>query len=65
MAFQRVYLDAGEVAHIMMDLEVDRFLPILDRKWEWTLEKGEYIFALLENAGHDVDIGTNVTMTCV
>lgn len=65
MAFQRVYLEAGETRTVRMELEVDRYLPILNREWEWELEKGEYTFALLENSAFDADRSTNVTLSCV
>jgi hypothetical protein len=65
VAFKRVYLDVGESQTVVMDLEVDRYLPILDRNYQWALEEGEYTFALLENSAHDADTGTNVTITCL
>ena len=65
MAFQRVYLGAGEMRRVRMELEVDRYLPILNREWEWELEKGAYTFALLENSAFDADKSTNVTLSCV
>lgn len=65
MAFQRVYLDAGESKKVEMELEVDRYLPILNREAEWELEKGEYTFALLEDSRWDADTEANVTLSCV
>ena len=65
MAFQRVYLDVGEEKTVRMELEVDRFLPILNRKWEWELERGDYTFALLEHSGDDVNTSASVTLTCM
>lgn len=64
VAFTRVYLEPGEQANVPMDLEVDRYLKILNRKYQWELEKGEYTFALLENGGTFADTGVNVTLTC-
>jgi len=32
VAFQRVYLDAGEKRRVRMELEVERYLPVLDRE---------------------------------
>lgn len=64
MAFERVYLDAGESRRVSMDLEVDRFLPILNRKYEWILETGAYTFALLKHGG-DTTANVNVTITCI
>lgn len=65
MAFTRVYLDPGGKMTVKMELEVDRYLPILDREFEWVLETGEYIFALLEDSRWDADTGVNFTLTCV
>ena len=65
VAFKRVYLDVGERIRVSLELEVDRYLPILNRELEWELEKGDYTFALLENSAFDADTGVNVTMNCV
>lgn len=62
VAFQRVYLDAGEETFISLELEVDRYLPIINRWDEWELEKGEYTFALLDHGGDAADTGRNVTL---
>jgi hypothetical protein len=64
VAFSRVYLKPGESVNVQMDLEVDRYLKILNRKYEWELEKGYYTFALLENGGAFADSSVNVTMHC-
>ena len=65
MAFKRVYLEPWETQKIEMELEVDRYLPIVDRKYEWVLEKGIYKFALMEHSGWDVDKSVNITLECV
>lgn len=65
VAFSRVYLDAGDSTTARMDLEVNRFLPIVNRQYEWELEKGDYTFALLEHSGHDASTNTNLTMSSV
>ncbi|KAK0205764.1 glycoside hydrolase family 3 protein [Desarmillaria ectypa] len=65
VAFDRVYLDAGQTKVATMELEVDRYLRIVNRRYEWELEKGEYVFALLEHGGPDANTGTNVTMFCL
>ncbi len=49
----------------MMELEVDRYLRIINRRYKWELERGEYVFALLEHGGPDANTGTNVTMFCL
>ncbi|KAJ7069083.1 glycoside hydrolase family 3 protein [Mycena belliarum] len=64
VAFDRVYLDVGASATVVMPLEVDRYLPIVNRRYEWELERGNYVFALMERSGVDADKSTNVTMTC-
>ena len=65
VAFQRVYIDSGEDLVVAMELEVDRYLPIVNRKWNWELERGDYTFALLGHSGHDADLGVNATLTCI
>ncbi|KAF7300506.1 Glycoside hydrolase family 3 protein [Mycena chlorophos] len=64
VAFTRVYLDAGASTHVSMDLEVDRFLQVVNRQGNWELQSGNYTFALLEDSGRLADTGTNVTLTC-
>ncbi|ORY71448.1 glycoside hydrolase family 3 protein [Pseudomassariella vexata] len=65
VAFQRVYLDPREETTVLLHLEVDRYLPILNRAYKWKLEKGNYTFALLDHGGDDADTGLNVTLTSV
>lgn len=65
VAFERVYLDSGEKKTISLELEVDRYLMILDRTNKWELEKGDYTFALLENGGSNTDTSKSVTLHCV
>ncbi|KAL1734585.1 glycoside hydrolase family 3 protein [Schizophyllum commune] len=65
VAFARVYLEPGETQAVEIQLEVDRYLPIVDRTWKWVLEEGDYTFALLDHGGYDADTSTNVTITCV
>ncbi|KAL0566267.1 hypothetical protein V5O48_015744, partial [Marasmius crinis-equi] len=65
VAFKRVYLEAGESADVTLDLEVDRFLPIVNRRYEWEIEKGDYTFALLDNGGPLADRSLNVTLTAM
>ena len=65
MAFQRVYLKVGEKRIVRMELEADRHLPILDRNWEWELERGSYTFALLEDASPLLNQGINNTLKYV
>ncbi|KAF7317554.1 Glycoside hydrolase family 3 protein [Mycena kentingensis (nom. inval.)] len=65
VASTRVYLDPGETQTASMDLEVDRFLRIVNREGEWELQTGNYTFALMEDSGRLASTGTNVTLTCV
>ncbi|KAJ8073027.1 hypothetical protein PM082_019895 [Marasmius tenuissimus] len=65
VAFRRVYLEAGESLEVTIDLEVDRFLPIVNRRYDWEVEKGDYTFALLDNGGPLSDRRRNVTLTAV
>ncbi|KAJ6603052.1 glycoside hydrolase family 3 protein [Mycena sp. CBHHK59/15] len=65
VAFDRVYLDVGESTTVVMPLEVDRYLPIVNRRYEWELERGDYVFALMERSGFDADKSVNLTMSCV
>ncbi|KAJ7751491.1 glycoside hydrolase family 3 protein [Mycena maculata] len=65
VAFSRVYLTAGESQTVVMTLEVDRFLQVVNREYEWELQTGEYTFALLEDSGFLASTATNVTLTCV
>ncbi|KAJ4861462.1 fibronectin type III-like domain-containing protein [Trichoderma breve] len=65
VGFQRVYLNAGEKRTVSIELEVDRYLMILNRANKWELEKGSYTFALLENGGTNADTSKSVTLQCV
>ena len=64
VAFSRIYFDAGESQIVTMDLDIDRYLRILNRRWQWEVEKGPYTFALLENGGMFAETGMNVTLQC-
>lgn len=65
VGFQRVYLEGKESRTVTITLDVDRYLRILNRKYEWEVEKGEYTFALLENGGIFASTDKNVTLRCV
>jgi hypothetical protein len=65
VASSRVYLGAGESQEVLMTLEVDRFLQIVNREYEWELQTGYYTFALLEHSGYAVSTDTKVRLTCV
>ncbi|KAI1752867.1 glycoside hydrolase family 3 protein [Xylaria castorea] len=64
IAFKREYINPGKEAVIEMELDIDRYLTILNRQYEWELEKGAYTFALLEHGG-STDSSLNVTMRCI
>ncbi|KAI0481274.1 family 3 glycoside hydrolase [Xylariaceae sp. FL0804] len=64
VAFGRVDVEVGGEATLAMELDVDRYLTILNRTDGWELEKGPYTFALLRNGG-DTDSSVNVTLHCV
>ncbi len=65
VAFSRVYLEPGEEVIVKMELEVDRYLQILNRQYEWELEKGMYTFALLDHGVSLADTSRNVTLQVV
>ncbi|KAJ6613156.1 glycoside hydrolase family 3 protein [Mycena sp. CBHHK59/15] len=65
VAFSRVYLAPQESQVTVMTLEVDRFLPVLNRDYEWELQTGKYTFALLEESGFSASTAVNATLTCV
>lgn len=65
VAFSRVYLAAGQSQAALMTLEVDRFLQVVNREYEWELQTGDYTFALLEHSGFTASTATNLTLTCV
>ncbi|SMY19547.1 unnamed protein product [Zymoseptoria tritici ST99CH_1A5] len=65
VGFARVYLEPMESRSVNIELEVDRYLKILNRKNEWEVEKGNYTFALMENGGPHAGTEKNVTMQCV
>lgn len=64
VAFSRLYLEVGEERTVDLEVEVDRYLRILDRKMEWRVESGEYTFAVLSDGGVTAEQAGNVTMRC-
>lgn len=64
VAFQRVYLEPGQKETVTLPVDIDRYLKILNRKYDWEVEGGDYTFALLEHGGWDADTGVNVTLSC-
>ncbi|PVI01013.1 glycoside hydrolase family 3 protein [Periconia macrospinosa] len=69
VAFQRVYVEPGETVVARMELKVEQYLILLNREYHWTVEKGPYIFAMLDHGGWDAlwnaNAGGNVTMQCI
>lgn len=64
VAFKRVYLDVNEEDSVLLDVDVDRYLTILNRWERWELEKGAYTFALLPHGGETADTSVNITLNC-
>ena len=64
VAFSRVYLDPGQSSKVQMELEVNRYLKILDRHYQWMVEKGDYTFALMDSSSWFESTGVNVTLSC-
>lgn len=65
ISFDRVYLNPGEERTVQLNVDVQRYLRILNRKYEWEVEKGEYVFSLRENGGMEGREWGNVTLRCV
>lgn len=65
ISFDRVYLNPGEERTVQLDVDVQRYLRILNRKYEWQVEKGKYVFSLRENGGMEGREWWNVTLRCV
>ncbi|ETS87430.1 hypothetical protein PFICI_01258 [Pestalotiopsis fici W106-1] len=65
VAFDRIYLDAGEEKTVSLVVDADRYLRILNRWDQWELEKGLYTFALLEHGGGTANTTASVTLQCV
>lgn len=69
VAFQRVYVPAGATVGARMEVDVGRYLRGLDRGYKWGVERGTYVFAMLDHGGWDAlwnaEAGGNVTMGCV
>ena len=57
VAFDRLYLDAGGSVVAALELDVARYLAILNRRYVWEVERGEYVFALMDDAGEGCDEG--------
>ncbi|CAH0022480.1 unnamed protein product [Clonostachys rhizophaga] len=53
VAFTRVYLDAGDATTVTLQLEVDLYLPLINRSYERVLEAGSYTFALMNDGSLD------------
>lgn len=64
VAFKRQYIGPGHEARVEMELDVDRYLTILNRQYQWELERGVYTFALLEHGGA-TNSSVNVTLRCI
>ena len=56
VAFDSVSVDAGATVTVKLELEVDRYLPTINREYESELEKGEYVFVLADNGALDARV---------
>ncbi|CAG9950279.1 unnamed protein product, partial [Clonostachys rosea f. rosea IK726] len=62
VAFTRVYLNAGDTATATLQLEVDRYLPLINRSYERVLEAGSYTFALMNDGSLEAPAMAEVTL---
>lgn len=53
VAFTRLEINAGETVTTVLELEVDRYLPVINREYERVLEAGQYTFALMDDGSLD------------
>ncbi|KAJ6097257.1 hypothetical protein N7499_001631 [Penicillium canescens] len=62
VAFTRLEINAGETGTTVLELEVDRYLPVINREYERVLEAGQYTFALMDNGSLDAPTIADVTL---
>ncbi|KAK0640026.1 Periplasmic beta-glucosidase [Lasiodiplodia hormozganensis] len=55
----------GESRDVVLAVDVDRYLRILNRKYNWELERGDYTFALMAHGSPTASTEVNVTVVCV
>ena len=56
VAFEQVYVEPGKSITVTMELEVDRYLPTINREYERELEGGEYTFVLADDGSLDAAV---------
>ncbi|KAM0426572.1 hypothetical protein ACHAPT_008264 [Fusarium lateritium] len=56
VAFNRLYIEAGETIITALELEVDRYLPLINREYERVLEAGDYTFILSDDGSLDAPV---------
>ncbi|RSM12029.1 hypothetical protein CDV31_006479 [Fusarium ambrosium] len=53
VAFNRLYVEASETITNDLELEVDRYLPLVNREYDRVLEAGDYVFLLSDDGSLD------------
>ncbi|KAL0935013.1 uncharacterized protein CTRU02_209604 [Colletotrichum truncatum] len=56
VAFGRFYVESGKTVDATLELDVDRYLPTINRQYERELERGEYRFVLAEDGSLDAQV---------
>ncbi|KAL1633877.1 hypothetical protein SLS58_010933, partial [Diplodia intermedia] len=55
----------GESREVLLKVDVDRYLAVLNRNYDWELERGDYTFALMAHGGPTASTEANVTVVCI
>ncbi|KAF5004464.1 hypothetical protein FDECE_9044 [Fusarium decemcellulare] len=63
VAFASLDINAGETAIAKLELDVDRYLPVINREYERVLEAGQYTFALMDDGSLDASVISEVTLS--
>ncbi|CAH0019982.1 unnamed protein product, partial [Clonostachys rhizophaga] len=63
VAFTRLYINTGETATVTLELDIDRYLPVINRSYERVLEIGQYIFALMDDRSLDTPTIADITLS--
>ncbi|CAI6089382.1 unnamed protein product [Clonostachys chloroleuca] len=63
VAFTRLYINAGETVTATLELNVDRYLPLINRSYERVLETGQYTFALMDDGSLDAPTIADITLS--
>jgi hypothetical protein len=62
VAFTRLEINAGETVTAVLELEVDRYLPVINREYQRVLEAGQYTFALMDDGSLDAPTIADATL---